>query len=181
MSADPPRTAIALLVAYHAERERAYATFMALVDAPAAAGGLAAARAALSTAAAAWLDEKFGAGSVEPAPLPPSVDLACVLASVPIRAFALSAAGVATRPDKLSDLAALSTLAGRTARALGSGDMAQAAHLNDLQCAFLRDHATDCLDELATQLVRCGGALYRRLGELMQQRLADDRAVLARS
>jgi hypothetical protein len=179
MPADASPPAFALLIAYHVEREGAYATITALIGPPTSGDGYAMAGAGRSdTKTAAWLAPMLTAGDIEPWPLPPSIELACSQPTPPVRASALAAARVAASVDKLADLAALSGLAGRIAQALRSGDVVQAAHVNDLQCAFLRLHAHACLIELALQLRRCGSGVHERLGQALQRQLTDDRAAM---
>jgi hypothetical protein len=179
MPVDPPRTAFALLIAYHVEREGKYATITALIGASTFGAGYPMAGAGPGDPkTAAWLAPILAAGGLEPWPRPSSIELACSQPTAPVRASALAAARVATTVDRLADLATLSGLAGRTAQALRSGDLVQAAHVNDLQCAFLHLHAHDCLTELASQLRGCGSGIHERLGQQLQQQLADDRAAM---
>jgi hypothetical protein len=80
---------------------------------------------------------------------------------------------------KASDLRVLGRLAARTARALVSGDLAEASSLSDVQAQFLRDHAAVCIGTLASALLGSGAPFYAAVGGALDEQISEDLRLLA--
>jgi hypothetical protein len=186
---DPPLASARDLAAYYARRERFYMSASLLLAGPPDRATLTAASRALDRGAsrdselarALKADRLAAAAEYErlvggPAPL---IDRRCREPSAPSLAAALEYAVLPGPLDLPSELRALAILSDRTAIAIESGDIADAAALCDVQARFLREHAGACVRALATQLTAAGLAFYGALGRALITQIDEDLRLLA--
>jgi hypothetical protein len=179
----PPQATARDLATYHAHRERFYgmsATMLAVAPDHAALTALrrridrtGAAEAELMAARSARseFDRLFAGPS-------PSIDIRCPEPSDPTRIAALLQTGLGVSQDIPGELRVLAILADRTATAIESGDIADAATVSDIQIRFLRQHAAACIQSLAQQLITADLPFYASLGRALVTQLDEDMRLL---
>lgn len=94
------------------------------------------------------------------------------------RAEAFAAADALPTEERVSEIHVLSLLAGRTAEALGAGQIPEAAALSDVQGRFLTHHAGTCLGSLAGELQQSGMSFFGRVGTALGWLIHDDLKLL---
>ena len=108
----------------------------------------------------------------------PSLSLQCHEPGAEARTAACTKTQLAL-PGLTGELNALASLADRTARSLGDGDLAQASALSDLQVRFLKEHAAACLGGLSTALISSGAIFYTTVGSTLAEQIREDLALLS--
>lgn len=105
---------------------------------------------------------------------PTAVSLRCPLPSSEVRRAAYAAALLPSEDERPVELRALAVLADRTARAIASSDLPEAAALCDLQSRFLKSEAAECLGRLGAELEGVGLPFYARIGRALRWQIEDD-------
>jgi hypothetical protein len=155
------------LLAFHAMRERTYAFFESFLRAQDAREVLAHYPRGAEGPPMRELREELG------------IDLGSELGARRSRLVAVGRLDLAcARCDRAAELRALTREAGLTAEALRAGDLASASRLAAEQGERLVGHASDCLLELATQLVASRDPLHMSAGCALAGFVANDRRLL---
>jgi hypothetical protein len=189
IQSDPPLASARDLAAYYARRERFYTSASLLLARPPDRAVVTASSRALERGAvrdselARTLDADRQVAAAEHERLfggpSPRIDPHCRDPGASARVAALEYVVLPASVDIASELRTLAILSDRTASAIESGDIADAAALCDVQARFLRQHAGACVRALATHLVACDLPFYAALGRALITQVDEDLRLLA--